>query len=76
VKGTVALPKSHCRQYRILSFPVAYSVPPLVFYHLVTVNYGEYASYNEAEEFGSAALGMNKEEYYQLLCHLTDHIEP
>ena len=49
-------------------------VPALVFYHLVTVNYGEFAMHNEAEEFGSSALGMGKEEYYQLLCYLTDQI--
>jgi hypothetical protein len=46
----------------------------LVFYHLVAVNYGEFATHNEAEEFGSSALGMEKEEYYQLLCCLTDRI--
>jgi len=50
------------------------NVPALVFYHLVAVNYGEFATHNEAEEFGSSALGMEKEEYYQLLCCLTDQI--
>ena len=49
-------------------------VPALVFYHVVAVNYGEFATHNEAEEFGSSALGMEKEEYYQLLCCLTDQI--
>jgi len=48
--------------------------PALVFYHLATVNYGDFASCNEAEVFGSAALGMEQEEYYQLLCRLTDSI--
>lgn len=45
-----------------------------VFYHLVTVNYGDFAASNEAEEFGSAALGLDKEYYYQYLCRLVDQI--
>lgn len=49
-------------------------LPALILYHLVTVNYGDFATFNEAEEFGSAALGMGKDEYYQLLCHLADQI--
>ena len=49
-------------------------VPALVFYHVVAINYGEFATHNEAEEFGSSALGMGKEAYYQLLCYLTDQI--
>lgn len=49
-------------------------VPALVLYHLVTVNYGDFTTYNEAEEFGSAALGMDKEYYYQYICRLTDSI--
>lgn len=46
----------------------------LVFYHIVTVNYGDFATYNEAEEFGSAALGMDKDTYYQYICRLADSI--
>ena len=46
----------------------------LVFYHIVTVNYGDFVTYNEAEEFASAALGMDKEYYYQYLCRLVDSI--
>ncbi len=49
-------------------------VPALVFYHLVTVNYGDFATYNEAEEFASAALGMEKDYYYQYICRLADSI--
>lgn len=47
----------------------------VVLYHLVTVNYGDFATFNEAEEFGSAALGMDKEYYYQYLCRLADRIK-
>lgn len=49
-------------------------LPALVLYHLVTVNYGEFATYNEAEEFGSSAMGLSKEEYYQTICRLADSI--
>jgi len=49
-------------------------VPALVLYHLVVVNYGDVATKEEAELFGATVLGMEKEEYYQLLCHLTDQI--
>lgn len=49
-------------------------LPAAVFYHLVTVNYGDFATPDEAEEFGSAALGLDKEYYYQYLCRLADQI--
>ncbi|MBI3616696.1 MAG: hypothetical protein HY210_00500 [Candidatus Omnitrophica bacterium] len=49
-------------------------LPAVVFYHLVTVNYGDFAACSEAEEFGSAALGLDKEYYYQYLCRLADQI--
>lgn len=49
-------------------------LPAAVFYHLVTVNYGDFATCNEAEEFGSAALGLDKEYYYQYVCRLADQI--
>lgn len=49
-------------------------VPLLVLYQLVLVNYGEFASAEDAECFGAAALGMAREEYYQGLCELADQI--
>ena len=49
-------------------------VPYAVLYELVLVNYGEFASSDDAEAFGAAALGLNKEEYYQSLCGLADEI--
>jgi hypothetical protein len=50
-------------------------LPALVLYHLVTVNYGEFASYEDAEVFGATVLGMDQEAYYQLLCRLADELE-
>jgi hypothetical protein len=49
-------------------------VPWLVLYQLVLVNYGEFASADEAEAFGSAALGLSKDRYYQGLCQLADQL--
>lgn len=48
---------------------------PLVFYQLVQVNYGDFATYEVAEAFGSEALGMNQEDYYQYLCRMADAIQ-
>ncbi len=47
-------------------------VPHIALYHLVAVNYGDFASSEAAEEFASSALDMKKEEYYQKLCTLAD----
>lgn len=49
-------------------------VPYLVLYHLVVVNYGDFASSDDAEMFGAASLGMLKEEYYNALCEMADEI--
>lgn len=49
-------------------------VPALVFYHLVVVNYGPFASADDAETFGAYALGIKKEDYYQMLCALADEL--
>jgi hypothetical protein len=46
-----------------------------VLYQLVAVNYGEFASPEDAETFGAAALGVSREVYYQDLCQLADEIE-
>src|SRR5262245_2091628 len=50
-------------------------VPYLVLYQLVLVNYGEFASPDDAETFGAAALGLDKEGYYQVLCEMADDLE-
>ena len=49
-------------------------VPTLVLYQLVVVNYGEFASPADAETFGAAALGMEREDYYRQLCELADQL--
>lgn len=43
-------------------------------YHLVAVNYGEFASHDEAETFGAAALGLTRDEYYDTLCAMSDQM--
>ena len=43
-------------------------VPPLVLYQLVAVNYGDFASSDDAESFGAAALGLTCDEYYAIVC--------
>jgi hypothetical protein len=49
-------------------------VPYLVLHQLVLVNYGESATPDDAETFGSLALGLSKEEYYRALCDLSTQI--
>jgi hypothetical protein len=46
----------------------------LVLYQLVLVNYGEFASADDAETFGSQALGLAKDDYYRELCELADQV--
>ena len=49
-------------------------VPHIVLYQLALVNYGDFASADDAETFGAAALGIGKEEYYQRLCRLAHEV--
>jgi hypothetical protein len=49
-------------------------VPLLVLYQLVLVNYGEFASPDDAETFGAYALGLSKDDYYQAICELADQL--
>lgn len=49
-------------------------VPLLVLYQLVPVNYGEFASADDAETSGAGALGLSKDEYYEALCGMADEI--
>jgi hypothetical protein len=51
-------------------------VPCLVLYQMVLVNYGPFASPDDAETFGAGVLGMSKEEYYQALCKMADQLGP
>jgi hypothetical protein len=50
-------------------------VPPLVLYQLVLVNYGDFASADDAETFGANALGLSKDDYYRALCEVADEFE-
>jgi len=49
-------------------------VPPLVLYQLVLVNYGDFASADDAETFGANAMGLSKDDYYRGLCEMADEI--
>lgn len=49
-------------------------VAAIVLYQLVAVNYGAFASAEEAEAFGAAALGQSQDEYYERLCGLADRL--
>jgi hypothetical protein len=49
-------------------------VPGLILYQLVLVNYGEFASADDAETFGAAALGLPRQDYYQTLCEMADRL--
>ena len=51
-----------------------YRIAHLALYQLVAVNYGEFASPDDAETFGASALGLSKDEYYRSLCELWDEI--
>jgi hypothetical protein len=51
------------------------AVPALVLYQLVVVNYGGFASADDAEAFGAAALGMSCSEYYATVCELADQVQ-
>jgi hypothetical protein len=46
----------------------------LTLYQLVVVNYGAFASSDDAEIFGAAALGISREQYYQILCAAADSV--
>jgi len=49
-------------------------VPLLALYQVVAINYGEFASPDDAEIFGAAVLGVPREEYYEALCSMADEI--
>jgi hypothetical protein len=49
-------------------------VPYLVLYQLVLVNYGEFASPDDAETFGANAVALSKDAYYKAVCEMADEI--
>jgi len=50
-------------------------LPALVLYQSVIVNYGDLATAADAEIFGAGVLGMDRDEYYALMCDLNDSIQ-
>ena len=49
-------------------------LPLLIAYHLVSINYGEIATHEEAELFGATLLGLDAECYYEALCAAADSV--
>jgi hypothetical protein len=49
-------------------------VPLLALYQLVLVNYGEFATPEDAETFGASALGLRPNDYYTRLCLMADRV--
>ena len=49
-------------------------LPALVFYQLVAVNYGQFASPDDAIAFGAGALGLAEDDYYRIVCELADQL--
>jgi hypothetical protein len=49
-------------------------LPYLVLYQIVLVNYGDFASPDDAETFGAAVLGLSKDDYYHSLCKMADEL--
>jgi hypothetical protein len=48
------------------------AVVAAVLYQLVVVNYGAFASGDDAEMFGAAALGLTRDEFYARICAIAD----
>ncbi len=46
--------------------------PALIAYHIPTINYGSMPSADEAELYGATLLGMELDDYYDLVCELVD----
>ncbi|MBK8913027.1 MAG: hypothetical protein IPM64_00255 [Phycisphaerales bacterium] len=54
--------------------PVDEMLPLLIAYFIPSVNYGDVTTHVEAELFGSVLLGLDREEYYRLLCSASDSV--
>jgi len=63
--------KMHVHPFFMTQLPQAVY---LVLYQLAVVNYGEFASANDAEVFGAAVLELARDDYYNALCELADQI--
>lgn len=64
--------------FTIFIHPFFVSNPPdavlLGLYQLVVVNYGPFASSDDAEAFGAAALGISPDDYYERICRVADQL--
>lgn len=64
--------------FTIFVHPKFAAQPPdavaVALYQLVVVNYGPFASADDAEALGAAALGISRDEYYERLCKLADRV--
>lgn len=47
-------------------------LPALILYQSVLVNYGDLATADDAELFGSGVLGLDRDTYYEQIVSLTD----
>ena len=50
-------------------------VPLLAAYHLPTIDYGEIATFEEAELFGATLFGMPVDGYYLLVCEFAHELD-
>ncbi len=50
-------------------------IPRLAAYHVVKINYGDIATFEEAEIYGATLLGLDVEEYYRSLCEAAEALE-
>lgn len=64
--------------FTIYIHPSFASRPPdavmLALYQLVVVNYGPFASADDAEAFGAAALNISRDDYYEQICRSADRL--
>jgi len=49
-------------------------LPALILYQSVLVNYGDLATADDAELFGSEVLGLDRDAYYEQIAELTDSV--
>lgn len=64
--------------FTIYIHPFFVSKPPdaviLALYQLVVINYGPFASSDDAEALGAAALEISRDDYYRRMCGIADQL--
>lgn len=64
--------------FTIYIHPFFVSNPPdaviLALYQLVVINYGPFASSDDAESLAAAALGISTDDYYDRICQIADRL--